>query len=239
MIDPHNHFLPALDDGCVSLDESLVCLRTMVAFGYTRIFCTPHCGSDDFSDLSTAEIAERVRALQGHAAAANIPLELKPGGELRLSADLADMLPANGGGGIPTFGHANRYVLADLWEYDWPRWADDAVRFLQSQHLTVIIAHPERMPAMLADPGLIEHLASLGVLFQGNLGPIAGHDSTPIVALAHRFLKENRYFMVGSDGHRPTHMHHRLAGLKVIRELAGDDVLARLTVHNPERLWSG
>ena len=41
-IDVHSHLLPGLDDGCVSLDESLACARRLVAEGYTHSFCTPH-----------------------------------------------------------------------------------------------------------------------------------------------------------------------------------------------------
>src|SRR5207244_1767638 len=82
------------------------------------------------SALNVSDIAARIRSLQEHATAHHIPIQLKPGGELRLSPHVESLLPKNGGGGIPTYGHANKYVLADLWEYDWPPWADDAVRFL-------------------------------------------------------------------------------------------------------------
>src|SRR3954453_9109998 len=129
-IDVHCHFIPSLDDGCQSLTESLACLRIMVAHGYNRLFCTPHCGAIEFTDLTVAEVAERVRSLQGHIAAANIPIEIKPGGELRLSPLIAEELPE---GTLPTFAHAGKYVLADLWEPDWPTWATRAVKWLQAR----------------------------------------------------------------------------------------------------------
>ena len=233
-IDVHCHFLPDLDDGCQSLAESLACLRTMAATGYSRVFCTPHCGSTEFTDLTVTEVAERVRTLQGHVAAARIPIELKPGGELRLTPYTAQNLPE---GGPPTYGHAGKYVLADLWEPDWPDWATQAVQWLQRRGHTVILAHPERMPALREKPQMIDDLAALGLLFQGNLGPLAGADSADIVLLARRFLVEGRYFMVGTDGHRPQHMTQRLAGLRVVEELVGIEKLEELTVKNPGRLW--
>lgn len=237
-IDVHCHFLPALDDGCRTLAESLQCLQMMAAAGYRRVFCTPHCGSSDFTELTTSEVSERVRALAGHVAAAGVPVELKAGGELRLSPLIAEDLPEEHGGcGVPTYGHAGKYVLADLWEADWPAWANRAVEWLQKRGHTVIIAHPERMPVLRAKPALIEEIAQLGVLFQGNLGPIAGADAADIVVLARRYLQEGRYFMVGTDGHRPAHMALRLAGLRVVEELVGKDKLEELTVRNPSRLW--
>jgi protein-tyrosine phosphatase len=209
----------------------------MVAAGYGRVFCTPHCGSSEFSDLSVGEIAERVRSLQGHVDAAGIGIELRPGGELRLSPHLAEDLPVETGGvGVPTYGHAGKYVLADVWEMTWPAWATQAVEWLQNRGHTVIIAHPERMPSLRERPDRIQELADLGVLFQGNLGPIAGADSADIVALARRYLLDGRYFMVGTDGHRPPHMAQRLAGLKVVEELVGAEKLLELTVTNPGRM---
>lgn len=233
-IDVHNHFIPSLDDGCQSLSESLDCLRMMVANGYSRLFCTPHCGAYEFNDLAPSEVAERVRSLQGHVDAAGIPVQLKPGGELRLSPMIAEDLPDDT---APTYGHSGKYVLADLWEPNWPAWAVRAVEWLQARGHIVIIAHPERMPVLRSAPDRINELAALGVLFQGNLGPIAGNDAADIVALARRYLLEDRYFMVGTDAHRLNSLPQRLAGLKVIEQLAGAEKLQLLTVTNPGRLW--
>jgi protein-tyrosine phosphatase len=234
-IDVHCHFIPNLDDGCQSVGESLACLRVMAGAGYSRIFCTPHCGASEFSELTPAEIAERVRMLQGHADAAGVAMELKPGGEVRLSPNLERDLPE---GLVPTFGNSGKYVLADTWEPDWPAWAARAVEWLQGRGHMVILAHPERMKYLREKPERIEELAGLGVLFQGNLGPLGGGDAEDIVALGRRYLMEGRYFMVGTDGHRPSHMGARMAGLRVIEELAGKEKLEELTVTHPERLWN-
>jgi hypothetical protein len=43
--------------------------------------------------------------------------------------------------------------------------------------------------------------------------------------------------MVGTDGHRTSHLPQRLAGLKVVEELVGSAKLHELTVENPSRLW--
>jgi protein-tyrosine phosphatase len=234
-IDVHCHFIPNLDDGCQSLAESMACLRVMVAAGYSRIFCTPHCGAVEFSELTPTEIAERVRALQGHADAAGIPIELKPGGEVRLGPELERDLPE---GIVPTYGNTGKYVLVDLWEEDWPAWATRAVEWLLGRGHMVIIAHPERMQCLRDRPDWIDELAAMGVLFQGNLGPLGVGDAEDIVALSRRYLMEGRYFMVGTDGHRPSHMAVRMAGLRVIEELAGKEKLEELTVTHPGRLWN-
>lgn len=233
-IDVHSHFLPNIDDGCQSLAESLACLRTMAHNGYSRVFCTPHCGTSGFAELPPSEVAERVRMLQGHLDVAGIPIQLKPGGEIRLSPYLPTDLPESL---VPTFGHSGKYALVDLWEDGWPDWAVKSVQWIQSRGHTVIIAHPERMPVLRENPDRIHELAALGVLFQGNLGPIGGNDSDAVVALAHRYLQEDRYFMVGTDCHRESHIGARLRGLQTIEELVGPEKLLELTVTNPARLW--
>ena len=94
------------------------------------------------------------------------------------------------------------------------------------------------MPHLRAAPDRINELAALGVLFQGNLGPLGGGDSADIVGLARRYLMENRYFMVGTDSHRPAHMAVRIAGLRIVEQLVGPEKLDELTVTNPSRLWN-
>jgi protein-tyrosine phosphatase len=233
-IDVHCHFLPALDDGCTTLAESLECLRMMADAGYSRIFCTPHCGNALANDPPVARVIHLINQLKTHVQEAGIPIELRPGGELRLTPHIAEDLPRLG---VPTYGNSGKYILADLWERDWPIWATRAVEWLQKRDITVIIAHPERMPVLLQDPTKINELVQLGVLFQGNLGPIAGADIRPIVALAHRYLQDGRYFMLGTDGHRQAHLATRLAGLKTVEELVGPEKLEELTIRNPTRLW--
>ena len=231
-IDVHGHLLPALDDGCGTLAESLDCMRQLAAAGYSRAFCTPHCGG--LGDPTPDEIAALTRQLAEHAKTHDIPLELKPGGEVRLHPEFPEALSLTG---VPTYANAGRYVLADLWEPDWPAWASRAVDWLQARGLIVILAHPERMACLLNDPSGIDELARRGLLFQGNLGPIGGADTPPIVALAHRFLQDGRYFLLGTDVHRPSHLPARLAGLQKATELVGPEKVRELTITHPARLW--
>lgn len=233
-IDIHNHFIPGIDDGCKSLGDSLTCLRMLVEHGYTRSFCTPHFGDSDAYTTTPVEVARRVAELQRAATEAGIAISLKPGGELRLSPEMIEMLPTEH---VPSYGNAKKYVICDLWEHEWPEWGTEGVEWLQGLGLKVILAHPERLPLLIRDPGAIDELAKMGLLFQGNLGPIAGADVRGVTSAAERFLKDGRYFMVGTDGHRPSHLAERLAGLVTIEKALGSAKLTELTVTNPGTLW--
>ena len=57
--------------------------------------------------------------------------------------------------------------------------------------------------------------------------------------VAERFLKEGRYFMLGSDTHNLAGWPLRFAGLENAIALAGEDEIWRLTRDNPRKLIAG
>lgn len=233
-VDVHNHVLPGLDDGCRTIQESLQNLATMQANGYDRIFCTSHVNTGDLPDNGPSIISDAVCHLQSAANAAGINIALKPGGELRLSPDMPEILAQYG---IPTYGGYGKYVLTDVWGAVWEPWATRCVEWLQKKNLQVILAHPERMGAVRKNPEFVKELLAMGLLLQGNLGPIAGGDAPDIVAVAEKNLRDGFYFMVGTDSHRPESMAIRMQGLARVEQLVGKDKLRELTETNPGKIW--
>lgn len=234
-IDVHNHFLPRLDDGCSTISESFTCIGAMRNAGYRRFFLTPHTGPTDMCSIRPEESIEHFHAFTAAARQAAIDAEFKIGGEVRLSQELLSRRDLSL---AVTYGITSRYCLVDLWEPDWPRWADETVDWLISHGRIVVLAHPERMPIMQNYPALMDRLAERGVLFQGNLGPLGGSEMPAITQLAESFLRQGRYFMLGSDCHRPSHLAARMAGLDRAIELVGGEKVDELTCHNPALIWN-
>jgi protein-tyrosine phosphatase len=233
-IDVHNHFLPSMDDGCSTYEESAECIKRMMAYGYSRFFLTPHTGPTEISLVHPDMTLNAMVAFHEKMLHLGVTAEFRPGGELRLSPEIPQL---NDLAYIPTFGMNTLYCLADLWEPDWPSWADDAVSWLQNQGLIVILAHPERMPCMRNSPDCIQALADRGLLFQGNLGPLGGSEPQVVCDLAQRFLVEGRYFMLGSDCHNPDQLSIRMTGLENAIRLVGEAAVDKLTIENPGKLW--
>ena len=233
-IDVHNHFLPGMDDGCKNIAESMLCVQAMVAQGYHRFFLTPHTGPTEISNIKPEQTCLAVERFSRHMKEAGVAAEFRPGGELRLSPEMCRWTDKNL---VPTYGMNTTYCLADLWEPFWPAWGDAAVEWLQSRGFMVILAHPERMACMQDNPLFIENLANRGVLFQGNLGPLGGSEGELVRQLAQRYLKEDRYFMLGTDGHRPEHIATRLAGISNALDIVGEERILKLMVENPAKLW--
>jgi protein-tyrosine phosphatase len=232
-IDIHSHLLPCLDDGCAGVAESVECARRMVAAGYTHSFCTPHVWTSNPHNNAT-DIPLRVADLQKEFDEAGVPLKLIPGGENNFT-ELQKLWDKP----IVTYGMAGRYVLSDIWVDSLPQYFFDAVHTLQDRGLTVILAHPERMRAVQDDPKLADTFDELGILMQGNLQCFADRAGSATRSTAEMFLREDRYAFLGSDLHTGLSLDVRLNGLKNAIDLAGDAVIDRLTIVNPQRLLEG
>lgn len=230
-IDVHCHLLPCIDDGCADYDDSLACARMMVAEGYTHAFCTPHIWPS-LPHNTAPNIALRTEEFQAQLHDAGVPLTVFPGGELNLRPDILKTPPDQ----IVTYGLNRRFCLFDLWVDSLPSFFDPAVKRLQSLGLTVIVAHPERMRAVQDDPTIVEHFLELGLLLQGNLQCFSDPPESSTRRTAERLLREQRYFLLGSDTHTVDTLPIRLSGLHNAIKLAGEDAATELTIKNPAKL---
>src|SRR5687767_913784 len=79
-VDTHSHLLPAVDDGCKTVEDSIACAKILVANGYSHAFCTPHIWHNN-RGISRTSVPRLVKMLQTELDAAQVPLTLMPGGE--------------------------------------------------------------------------------------------------------------------------------------------------------------
>jgi len=234
LIDVHSHLLPGVDDGCANIAESIACARGLVAAGYTHAFCTPHIWPS-LPHNNVREIPQRTRELQNALDQADVPLQVLPGGELNLRAQTAQTPPEE----VLTYGMAGRYCLFDMWADELPAWFEDAIRFLQSRDLKVIVAHPERMRAVQEDPSVVDRFSEMGLLLQGNLQCFSDAPSASTRQLVEEFLVQGRYFLLGSDTHNLATLPLRMEGLRRAIAIAGQALVDRLTIENPRKLLPG
>ncbi|MBC8107146.1 MAG: hypothetical protein H7Z14_11195 [Anaerolineae bacterium] len=238
-IDVHTHLLPAIDDGCASVADSMRCARMLVDAGYTHAFCTPHIWPS-LPGNNIASIPPRVAQLQSHLDKNEIPLRLLSGGELNLHAmwPAIQRWPRDQ---IVTFALAGKYVLFDFWA----KCMDDCrdalhagAAYLKSLELTPILAHPERIMALQDDPAEIDALRDAGVLLQMNLWCLTEPAGSPIYRTAKKLLEDGKYFMFGTDCHNPESLPRSIEGLEIARAIMGDAFVDTMTITNPRRLIS-
>jgi protein-tyrosine phosphatase len=227
-IDTHGHLLPGLDDGSTSYQESLEIARRMVRAGYTHLTCSPHIWPEHV--YSPAFITERTKLLQEALDREAIPITLIASGELNLiSLDLFNLTDDE----IPTYGMARKYVLFDFWAGELPEDYWERIERLRALGATPIQAHPERIAAFQDDPDLVDELRGEGVMLQCNLQCLSDKAGTRTRTLAEKWLKERRYFVLGSDLHRIDTLDIRLNGLQRAIDLLGEHEVDRLTKINP------
>jgi len=237
-LDLHSHVLPGIDDGCRDLNDSLDCIRQFIAAGYRGTVCTPHILPDQFPEITPANVQRWVETLRQELAAAGLEYQLWTGGEVRLAKRTLQWFARDG---VPTLGDS-RVVLLDWWGYDWPSYIDQIFDWLQAEGYQPLLAHPERMD--LPFPQLEEVLTTLqerGVWLQGNLNSLSGGEGRQAQMWSQGWLKAGRYRWLASDMHRPNQLTGRFAGLKVARELVGDETAHRLLCAHPAQVlqWEG
>jgi protein-tyrosine phosphatase len=233
-IDVHAHLLPAVDDGCRDVAESVACARKMVEAGYTHLFCTPHIWPTlPGNNIDT--IPQLVADLQGALDEARVPLTLLPGGEINLRPNFMKSLQATPER-VVTYGMARRFVIFDFWADELPNAFEPTVAWWRSLGLTVILAHPERIGCFQRDPSLIDRAQAMGCRLQGNLQCFADDETLPTRQLAERWLSEGRYWLLGSDLHRLDTLDHRLRGLRRAIESVGEAAVGALTAAHPREL---
>jgi protein-tyrosine phosphatase len=235
-VDVHTHLLPGIDDGCTCIEDSIACALALVEVGYTHAFCTPHVWPN-LPDNNAREIRRRTAELQADFDRASVPITLLPGGENNLMSAWPEIArtPREE---IVTYNLAGRYVLFDFWA-DTPmqvrELVEPAVRHLRKNGFELILAHPERITA-LHDERALSRLTDLGVKLQLNSWCLTERKGSPKREMAERLLKGDRYFLIGTDLHRPSGMGIRTSGLGIAETLVGRDEVERLTVTNPRLL---
>jgi protein-tyrosine phosphatase len=217
VIDLHSHILPGVDDGPRTLEGALDLARAAVAAGTRTILATPHVNVDDSVDAE--RVAAGLEVLRPALAAAEIPLEVLPGGEIAIwrLADLDDAaLRALSLGGGPYLLIESPFspVVGDF---------EPIVLDLLMRGHRVLLAHPERCPAFQRAPARLERLVAGGVLVQVTSGSMTGDFGSTVRRFTATLLREGIAHVVASDAHdavkRPPGLAAGFAALA--RELPG------------------
>jgi protein-tyrosine phosphatase len=219
--------------------DSIQCARELMKAGYTHAFCTPHVWPD-LPRNNIAEIVSAVAVLQKKYDEAGLEFTLLPGGELNL-VWIWPVLEKGYAADIVTYGMKGKYVLFDFWAEKMAECndcLDSALRFLVEQEFVPILAHPERVAALQADPHAVERYYRMGVKLQMNTWCITYPKESPIFRMAERLLKEGKYFLLGTDLHNFKSMPDRIKGMEIAEKMVGREAFDALTMLNPRQLLS-
>lgn len=192
MVDLHSHILPELDDGALSMEDSVAMARQAWEDGIEAVVATPHIRHDH--DVHIPEIPSRVAALQRALDRHGIPVKILPGGELAQSA--AEALTPEELHSV-SLGGAGGWVLLEPPSGPLGDELSGTVDHLARLGARAVVAHPERH----AGADLRERLEGLveqGCLIQWTADFVLQASPGDLVL---RYASDGLVHLLASDAH--------------------------------------
>jgi protein-tyrosine phosphatase len=232
LVDIHSHFLPGIDDGAQTMEQSLEMLKLAAAAGTTDIVATPHANSQYVFNVSAVE-----QLLAELSAASNGLITLHRGCDFHLNFD--NLIEALEYPTKYTINHG-RYLMVELPEL----FALPAVRTALLRLLDVgvipIITHPERNYSLQSAVKALAGWVRDGCLLQITAHSLLGRFGPAAQRASEMLLNARLVHFVASDAHdcidRPPDLS---AACQLVRSRWGADQANALFIHNPAATLSG
>ncbi len=231
IIDIHSHFLPKIDDGSHSVEESLAMLKTAYEQGVTHMVATPHFYADECS-------VERFLVRRGRSLArlqeaterdTQIP-RIFCGAEVYYFGGMgkAELLPKL------CIGDTQLLLLEMPFTQWTSRMADEVQEILEKQKLQVILAHIERYFELQKDRSVWDYVMELPLQVQMNGGVFLEWKRR---RMANHLLRDYKPILLGSDCHNMTSRCPNLGeARKYIEKKHGAAILAQTDAIGKELL---
>jgi protein-tyrosine phosphatase len=207
LVDIHVHLLAGLDDGPRTADDALAMCRRMYGEGVRLAAATAH-QNERWSAVTPARIREATAGLAEALRQAGIGLTVVPCAEVTAHPETG---AAWRDGRLLSVGDRAEYLLLEM-----PHglFVDllPTVRGLRQAGLRPILAHPERQPEWLHEPGSIEGLIRAGCLVQVSSGSVTDPRGREDARALKDWFRRGVVHLLGSDGHSPNRRPPLLAG---------------------------
>jgi protein-tyrosine phosphatase len=233
-VDLHCHWLPGIDDGPTSLDESHEMLRALAAAGFELVVATPHMRPGLFDNLrSDLEAAfARVEAqLRGDAELPRVALSSEHYLDDVVFQRLLD------GSGLPYPG--GQAVLVELYGMNQPVALEHRFADLRRRGLLPVIAHPERYGYVWKDPDALERFVDTGAAALLNAAALDGKYGRQVRKTAEQLLEAGLYHAACSDAHCVADVGELERGLARIRKRYGEEEVDFLFREGPTAILAG
>lgn len=232
MIDIHSHILPGIDDGAVTLEDSVDIVRELASQGVTDIIATPHYIEETiYMSLRTRNL-RLIDELKQELADKEIAVNIYLGNEIYINEQISELLEK---GEISPLADSD-YILVELpMSGDYPNYMDILANLMQ-KGFKVILAHPERYAAIQKNPKIAEELHEMGVFLQCNTGSITGQYGKHAYKVAKMLAKRKMIFAFGSDIHHCRGEDSISQAKKKLGKYYKGDELTKVLVENPREI---
>lgn len=202
-VDIHSHYMPQVDDGAVSLAETVAMLRLAHDGGTRRLVATPHLFLAAFSGLRADVLRRRFAALQDDLAQMSGADGPPPALQLELAAEhhlAPELLAAIETGDVLPLGRGRR-LLVELPVYLPPEGVVAGLEKILQAGYQPVLAHIERYSLLLTPRRHLRRLLDMGCLLQINADSLLSAHK-PLRRTCADLLRRGWVQAVASDGHR-------------------------------------
>lgn len=201
MIDIHCHILPGLDDGSLSLTESMLMAQSAAGGGTKKIVATPHYFNDfqNPEPITKEDVRRAFNELKNFLKMSKSPIELYMGAEQYGISNISALIENDE---LITINDS-RYLLIEFSLDDDIERAKYVISQLDDYGVVPILAHPERYDFIQEEPTKVFWFLQNGCLLQVNKGSITGRFGEDAEGISHWLLRERMAHFVASDSHGP------------------------------------
>lgn len=231
MVDIHCHILPGVDDGALTLEESLAMCELAAADGIGTIVATPHMfdgvHQTPEKSLIQARMAELRQRLNGL-------LEILPGGEVRYSYEIFQEVPdpqtkirLNG----------TSYMLLEFPFQAVPPNIEMTIFQILNAGITPVIAHPERNKRIQEKPEVLADLVERGAFAQLDAGSLTKSFGPEPYQSAKRIVEAGLAHFIATDAHHQDRRRPNLSSaVAVAADIGGIEYARAMVLANPTAL---
>ena len=232
MYDLHNHLLPGIDDGSPDIETSIALAKTAIEEGFTHMVCTPHIHPGRFdNNLDTINYA--LNEFKTALAQESLNLNVAAAAEVRIGPEIIQAAKLNT---LPFLGEWNgkRILLLEYPATTIPVGSDNLTKWLISQNILPMIAHPERNQAILDNPNKLRPFLDQGCLLQLTAGALTGNFGHQSQDMAEQLLLEDKITIMATDAHNTRYRPPVIQdSLQRAIELIGEANAKKLVLDNP------
>ena len=232
MVDIHCHILPGLDDGPITLAESVEMAKMAIADGITHVVATPH--SSDRYKFEPELIRSRKDELQGMI---GDKLKLATGCDFHMNVENVRALRED----PKRFTiHQKNYLLVEFADFSIPPQMDEILKEILVGGITPIITHPERNPLLRSRRQRLAEWVQMGCFVQVTAQSLLGRFGQSAQSAADRLLADDSVHFVASDAHntksRPLQLKE---AFDAVAKRKGKQVASALFRENPLAAFEG
>lgn len=200
--DIHSHFIPGIDDGAETMEDSLELLRHMSANGFSKVVTTPHISADYFPANTRDSILKGLETLDAAARKESIPLVIEAAAEYMIDERFLAQLRNR----EPLLYFGDHYVLVEMGFVQASPLLQPVLFELQAMGYRPVLAHPERYNYYhMQSLEVLQQLKESGCLLQLNTIALTGYYGQNVNNFANKLLNEGLFSFLGSDIHHRRH----------------------------------